>query len=221
MMRLLVFILVMLFLYVFSSSYLQYDELKDKFNFNIKDCFKMGRENILLAVQILLLGIFGYCMFVDLDLDFIGLYKYLIVITIIFVAVCIDVKKQIIPNMLCIILLIVVALFDCYQILLQIDNAKAFALSFLIGGGAAFIIFFISMLISRGGIGAGDVKLITIIGLCVGSTNILNVIFYTLLASFVYSIVMLILRKVKLKDFIAMAPFIYIGMLANFIINLI
>ena len=44
MMRLLIFILVMLFLYIFSSSYLQYDELKDKFNFNIKDCFKISKH---------------------------------------------------------------------------------------------------------------------------------------------------------------------------------
>lgn len=44
MMRLLIFILVMLFLYIFSSSYLQYDELKDKFNFNIKDCFKISKQ---------------------------------------------------------------------------------------------------------------------------------------------------------------------------------
>ena len=160
-------------------------------------------------------------MFADLGLDYVGLYKYLIVITILFVAVLIDIKKRIIPNKLCLILLIIVVLFDCYQILLQMENAKVFGLSFLIGGGIAFIIFFISMLISRGGIGAGDVKLITIIGLCIGSTNILNVIFYILLASFIYSIVMLVLRKVKLKDYIAMAPFIYIGMLVNFIINLI
>ncbi len=220
-MELFVMILVMLFLYIFSSSYLQYDELKSEFNFNIKNCFKINKENISLFIQILFLGIFGYCIFADLDLNFAGLYKYLIVITIIFVAVLIDIKKRIIPNKLCAVLLIIVVLFDCYQILLQIDNAKVFALSFLIGGGIAFIIFFVSMLISRGGIGAGDVKLITIIGLCVGSTNILNVIFYILLASFVYSIVMLLLKRVKLKDFIAMAPFIYIGMLANFIINLI
>ena len=182
---------------------------------------KTTRSIVTIIFQILFLGIFGYCIFADLDLNFAGLYKYLIVITIIFVAVLIDIKKRIIPNKLCAVLLIIVVLFDCYQILLQIDNAKVFALSFLIGGGIAFIIFFVSMLISRGGIGAGDVKLITIIGLCVGSTNILNVIFYILLASFVYSIVMLLLKRVKLKDFIAMAPFIYIGMLANFIINLI
>ncbi|WP_027089404.1 prepilin peptidase [Thomasclavelia saccharogumia] len=220
-MELLMIILIMLFLYIFSSSYLQYDELKNEFNFQIKDCFKINKENVLVFVQILLLGIFGYCMFADLNLDYTGLYKYVIVITIIFLAVIIDIKKRIIPNKLCVILLLVVMLFDCYQIFLQLENAKVFSLSFLFGGGIAFVIFFISMLISRGGIGAGDVKLITIIGLCVGSTNILNVIFYTLLASFIYSIVMLVLRKVKLKDFIAMAPFIYIGMLANFVISLI
>lgn len=220
-MELLMIILIMLFLYFFSSSYLQYDELKNEFNFQIKDCFKINKENVLVFVQILLLGIFGYCMFADLNLDYTGLYKYVIVITIIFLAVIIDIKKRIIPNKLCVILLLVVMLFDCYQIFLQLENAKVFGLSFLLGGGIAFVIFFISMLISRGGIGAGDVKLITIIGLCVGSTNILNVIFYTLLASFIYSIIMLVLRKVKLKDFIAMAPFIYIGMLANFVISLI
>ena len=52
-MELLVTILVMLFLYIFSSSYLQYDELKNKYNFEIKSCFKINKENILLFIWIL------------------------------------------------------------------------------------------------------------------------------------------------------------------------
>lgn len=221
MMELLVTLAIMIVLYIFSSNYLQYDELEENYEFNIKNIFEINKYNILSFIQILILGIFGYCMFMDQGLDMVALYKYLIVITIVFIMVIIDIKKKIIPNKLCLILLIVILLFNIYQILLQIDNAKVFALSFLVGGGIAFIIFFISMLISRGGIGAGDVKLVTLIGLCVGSASVMNVVFYMLLASFFYSVVMLILRKVKLKDYIPMAPFIYIGIVFHFIINLI
>lgn len=220
-MGLVVTLLIMAVLYLFSSNYLQYDELENNYEFNIKNSFIVNKNNIMLFIQIFILGIFGYCLFMDNGLELYALYKYLIVITIVFITVIIDIKKRIIPNKLCLILLVVIVLFDLYQILLQIDNAKVFALSFLMGGGIAFIIFFVSMLISRGGVGAGDVKLVTLIGLCVGSTSILNVIFYMLLASFVYSIVMLILRKVKLKDYIPMAPFIYLGIVFHFIINLI
>lgn len=212
-------VVVILLLYIFSSLYLQYElyELK----VDIKNCFKVSASNLLLGLQVLTIGIFGYVVFSDYGLDLVGLYKYMVVITLVFLAVFIDIKKRIIPNQLCLIMFIAVILFDCYQILRQIDNAFVFGTSFVFGGAIAFIVFFISMLLSRNGIGAGDVKLISIIGLCVGSTGILDTIFYILLAAFVYSIAMLIMRKVKLKDSFPMAPFIYIGLVSHFIMNLI
>lgn len=214
-------ILVILGTYIFSSFCFQYEMQDRNYRFQIKDCFHRDIYNIIMFVQIVVVSIFGSIMFDYHEYSFISLYKYIILISLVFLSALIDAQKKIIPNLIVVTLLVAVILFDLYQIIQNIDNGVVFALSFLIGGGIAFLIFFISMLISRGGVGAGDVKLLTIIGLCTGAAVILDIIFYILLSCFLFSIVMLALRKVKMKDSIPMAPFIYIGLIIYFVLSLL
>lgn len=77
-------------------------------------------------------------------------------------------------------------------------------LGLLAGGG----IMLLCMLLSRGGLGAGDVKLFAVLGLHFGMLGILNVLFYTCLLTAVASIILLVARKMKWKDTIPMSPFI-------------
>lgn len=213
-------IIIMLILYIFSSNYLVYEEEKKNYNFNIKNSLKINKENIFIGLQILFLGIFGFAMFVENDLDIFPFYKYLIVFTLLFDAVLIDIKKRIIPNLLCLIMLVVVVIINGYQIMDNLEAMKIYLISYLAGGVIAFIIFFLAKFISRNGVGGGDIKMMTIIGFCVGN-SIFDVIFYIVFVSFVYSVFMLLFRKAKLHDSMAMAPFIYIGFLIYFVSNLI
>lgn len=219
-MEILFVVLTVIGTYIFSSFCFQYEMSDRNYQFQLKDCLHKNIYNIIMFIQIIVISIFGSIMFYFQGYSFISLYKYIILISLVFLSALIDAKKQIIPNLIVLVLLVVVILFDLYQVVLNIDNAMVFSLSFLLGGCIAFIIFFISMLISRGGIGAGDVKLLTVIGLSVGIATILDILFYILLSCFIFSIVMLILRKVKLKDSIPMAPFIYIGLVIYFVISL-
>lgn len=212
-------ILIMIALYVFSSLFFVYEENRDSFVLEWKDCLKVNKKNILVAIQIIIVGAVGFALFIDKGLDIISFYKYLIVFTLIFDAVLIDIEKQLIPNLLCLVMLAIVLLINSYQILQNMEAMSVYIINYAIGGGLAFIIFFVAKLISRNGIGAGDIKLMTVIGLCVGY-NIIDVIFYILLVAFCYSVFMLITRKAKLKDSLPMAPFIYIGFMAYFIMNL-
>ena len=77
----------------------------------------------------------------------------------------------------------------------------------LIGGG----IFLLAHFISKGGVGMGDVKLFAVIGFYVGNGSIMAAAFLSVMAGAVYSITMLLFKKIKLKEEIPFAPFIFVG----------
>jgi leader peptidase (prepilin peptidase)/N-methyltransferase len=82
--------------------------------------------------------------------------------------------------------------------------------SALVGGASGFVISYLAALLSRGGLGGGDVTLSTFLGLIVGFPYILlNLGFGVFLGGFV-AFLLLITRRVGLKTFIPYGPFLTI-----------
>lgn len=90
------------------------------------------------------------------------------------------------------------------------------ALGMLLGGG----MFLLAHFISRGGVGMGDVKLFGVIGCYAGAGTIMPLSFLTIMISAIYSIVMLLLKKLKLKEEIPFAPFVLIGTIVTLAIGM-
>jgi prepilin signal peptidase PulO-like enzyme (type II secretory pathway) len=80
----------------------------------------------------------------------------------------------------------------------------------LVGGGAAFVVVYVAALLSRGGLGEGDVTLSTFLGLIIGFPFILlSLGFGVFLGGFVAAL-LLITRRVGLKTYIPYGPFLTI-----------
>lgn len=92
-----------------------------------------------------------------------------------------------------------------YWLTIIISSASGFSL----GGG----IFLLCYLISKGGIGAGDVKLMAVLGFYLGMNGVFTCSFLSIVCAAAYSILLLILRKVNLKEEIAFAPFVLVGVI--------
>ena len=83
------------------------------------------------------------------------------------------------------------------------------ALGFLLGGGLFLLVY----LISRKGLGGGDVKFMATAGLYLGLEGAMAAMLVgTILAALTGSILIL-LKKIGRKDAIPLAPFLYAGML--------
>lgn len=95
------------------------------------------------------------------------------------------------------------------------DILKNDALGFAIG----FIMLFVIAVITKGGIGFGDVKLFGVIGLMAGSGGVFAVLFLSLLFSSICSVALMLLKKKTLKSSVPMAPFIYMGLVAVIILG--
>ena len=83
------------------------------------------------------------------------------------------------------------------------------ALGFAVGGG----VFLFLYLVSRGGLGGGDVKFIAAAGLYVGLNNIFPVMLYGTVLAGLTALTLLLLKRIKRKDSLPLAPFLYIGIL--------
>lgn len=129
-----------------------------------------------------------------------------------------DFRVKKIPNEVSLLLLILRAVFMCYGVLVKQDNLKQTVLSSLIGllFGGGFIL--ICMLLSRGGIGAGDMKIFAVLGLYFGLLGVMQIMLYALFFSALGAIGLLITKKAKMKSTLPMGPFILAGLTVYYIL---
>ncbi len=129
-----------------------------------------------------------------------------------------DMRVKKIPNTVTLLLLIVRCAFMAYGVLVKQDDLMNTLLASLIGllFGGGFIL--ICMLLSRGGIGAGDLKIFAVIGLYFGLLGVMQIMIYALFFSAIWAIGLLISKKAKMKSTLPMAPFILAGLTVYYIL---
>jgi len=137
------------------------------------------------------------------------LFKFtLLLITGVYI-IYIDYKEHIIPNKINLVLLVgglIITAFDYQNIL---DHILGF---FVLG-----ILMYLLAVITKG-FGFGDVKYLFTVGLILGvKQGITALIIGFLLGGFV-SLILLVLKKVTMKDFIAFGPYLVMGSLLSFFI---
>lgn len=74
-------------------------------------------------------------------------------------------------------------------------------------------------LLSKGTMGAGDVKLLAVVGSYVGGDRILYVILWSLLAAAGYSLSLWLKNKTEIRNELPLAPFVLIGTILNFLLE--
>ena len=145
-----------------------------------------------------------------------------VVAVLVFAIALVDADRQQIPNGLVVLL----ASFTAWAVIVQIGEAlmvsaavgkmgewQALLSAGLIdkaaGCGVALALFLLARLISRGGLGAGDVKLYAVLGAGLGLSDTLAVILVSLVLSAVVGVVLMLMRKRTARDRLALAPFTF------------
>lgn len=139
------------------------------------------------------------------------IFRLLVLIVGLFFIAWIDQHEKKIPNKILKLLL----LFRILLLAVEWIQIPGLGFSLLIssflglfaGGGMLLLVYFIS----KGGVGMGDVKLLGTVGSYVGISSIMPVAFLTVLVSAFYSIALLLLKKISLKEEIPFAPFVLAG----------
>lgn len=125
----------------------------------------------------------------------------------------IDKKERIIPNRMLIALLWSAFIFLLVKIALNpsgwITLVGSSVIGCLVGGG----IFLLSHMISRSGIGAGDVKLFAVLGLYVGNYAVIGIMLMSLLLTAIVGAFNVVRKKIELKQAVPFAPYVAVGVI--------
>jgi prepilin signal peptidase PulO-like enzyme (type II secretory pathway) len=80
----------------------------------------------------------------------------------------------------------------------------------LVGGVLAFIVVYVAVLLSRGGLGEGDVTLSTFLGFSMGFPHIILSLIFGIFLGGLVALLLLITGRVGMKTFIPYGPFLTI-----------
>ncbi len=130
-----------------------------------------------------------------------------------------DYKEYRIPNKLIIYGLIIrIALLIC-EFIFSFNTVLATVIYEVIAVVGASAVCFLCMLISKGSLGMGDLKLMILMGFMLGIEGICYSMFVSIFFSFVAAVILLASKKKKRKDAIPFAPFILAGTFTSIILS--
>ena len=192
---------------VFRCNYLGRKEMKYG---NI--IAKQKKPTIIFVLVYIAIALISVFVFNKKDMPLPLIIEYMIFWEAVFLCAVIDLKVKKIPNAIIMLLFIIRIVGLVLEYIADgkftIDKISFSLLGLTVGG----LFMLICMLLSRGGVGAGDVKLIAAIGLYYGLAGVLSILMVTLIFAAIFSIVMLATKKAKMKSTLPMAPFIFIGL---------
>lgn len=134
---------------------------------------------------------------------------YAFLFSILTIIIFIDIDHQIIPNAL--VLFILIGKNICIFIQYFLYNISLNLVDNISGLVVSGIIFSIIFIISKGGMGGGDVKLIAVLGFVLGIPKIILNIFLAFLIGGIISILLLAFKIKGRKDPIPFGPFIILA----------
>ena len=138
-----------------------------------------------------------------LTMDFVF---YAIIFSILIVISFIDLHHQIIPDSLNILILIIAIIYKTLQFTLY--GVSLNLIKSLLGLIIPSIVFLLIIIISKGGMGGGDMKLIGVLGFILGLKKIALTMFLSFIFGAIISIFLLLFKIKGRKDPIPFGPFI-------------
>jgi leader peptidase (prepilin peptidase)/N-methyltransferase len=165
---------------------------------------------VYLGVNVLLAGVSAFFV-AQYATGPVSILRLLAAFVVISEAALVDFLIKKIPNLLVGVLFVIRAVLFVPELIL--DPSEWIS---ILGSSAVSVIlvFFVLILlsrISRGGLGMGDVKLLTALAFASGLYAVINTLLFGLVACVLVAIVLVLTSKKGMKDAIPFGPFLYIG----------
>lgn len=136
-----------------------------------------------------------------------------------YIAALVDFLEKRVPNSLIGAMLGAWILAMVPQMFFHTEQAIELLFSGVVGALVGGVVFLVVYVVSRKGLGGGDVKLMAISGLYLGIDGVLPAMLYGSVLSAVTAGVLVLLKKIGRKDAIPLVPFLYIGMVLTMLIG--
>ncbi len=179
---------------------------------------KQKKQTVFFAAAFMITAVLALVFYRKKEMSYFSMAQKLILWDTLVMLAVIDRQIKKIPNKVLLFLLIVRAagiLAEVIRYDISLTNSLLFSLLGIVIGG---LIPLVAMLLSGGGVGAGDMKLYAVIGAFLGLTGVLQSMMFSLFIAAIVSLIMLISKKAKMKSTLAMAPFIFAGVSIYYIL---
>lgn len=130
-----------------------------------------------------------------------------------------DYWEKVVPNRILLLWLIIWILLTGLYGVRDMNRMLYHMFGVILGVVFCMLSFGFCYLISKGSMGAGDVKLAVIMGMYLTGDYVVGAVFYGCILSAVFSVWMLIQRKITRKDYIPFVPFLYMGVVMRYLIG--
>lgn len=128
----------------------------------------------------------------------------IILVICLIISLFIDLEHQIIPDK---VVLPTMAAGLLINIVMHWKDLPDYLMGFALGGGIIFLI----VVLSKGGMGGGDIKLFATVGMFLGLRLTVLAILLSFIFGSIAGLILIILKYKRMKDAIAFGPFIALG----------
>lgn len=144
-----------------------------------------------------------------------NLLRLVLLGTLLIAAAYIDALSHKIPNWIVLCTAAVFAGCTVLDFVLSGTDAVPMALNSVLAAAVFFVVFFLVRLASRGGVGYGDIKMITAAALILGIYGTFSFLLVSHVLAAVAAIALLVSKKATRKDGLPFGPFFYLGYLVT------
>lgn len=144
-----------------------------------------------------------------------NLLRLVLLGTLLTAAAYIDALSHKIPNWIVLCTAAVFAGCTVLDFVLSGTDAVPMALNSVLAAAVFFVVFFLVRLASRGGVGYGDIKMITAAALILGIYGTFSFLLVSHVPAAVAAIALLVSKKATRKDGLPFGPFFYLGYLVT------
>lgn len=144
-----------------------------------------------------------------------NLLRLVLLGTLLTAAAYIDALSHKIPNWIVLCTAAVFAGCTVLDFVLSGTDAVPMALNSVLAAAVFFVVFFLVRLASRGGVGYGDIKVITAAALILGIYGTFSFLLVSHVLAAVAAIALLVSKKATRKDGLPFGPFFYLGYLVT------
>lgn len=161
----------------------------------------------------------GYLIVLRVGTYLPNVLRLLLLGTLLAAAAYIDALSHKIPNWVVLCTAAVFAGCTVLDFVLSGTDAVPMAINSVLAAVVFFVVFFLVRLASRGGVGYGDIKMITAAALILGVYGTFAFLLVSHVLAAVAAIVLLVSKKATRKDGLPFGPFFYLGYLATILLG--
>lgn len=178
----------------------------------------IGKKLLLVFIIILFAIGFAVTWFVFHRVsEAINIAKMLIALVCLVGSACVDYREHRIPNLFPAVMAVSGVVLLALGYFTGQVGATSYVVSSAISAVGCVLFLTVASLLSKGGIGAGDIKLLGALGLLCGVYTICETAFFAIILCALFSIPLLLLKKKTIKGALPFGPFILLGFVISVI----